>query len=104
MARRRVAFRKKRQSRLGMVLVTLVVMMLLTVIVVKSTQLKNKMAEYDAREAQLTEQIESEEKRTQELAEYEKYTKTAKYVEEVAKDKLGLVYEDEIIFESEDGQ
>ena len=41
--------------------------------------------------------------RTEELIEYEKYTKTAKYVEEVAKDKLGLVYEDEIIFESEDG-
>lgn len=104
MARRRVAFRKKRQSRLGMLLVTMVVLMLMTVIVVKSNQLKDKMAEYDAKEAQLTEQIENEEKRTQELIEYEKYTKTAKYVEEVAKDKLGLVYEDEIIFESEDGQ
>ena len=104
MARRRVAFRKKRQSRLGMLLVTMVVLMLMTVIVVKSNQLKDKMAEYDAKEAQLSEQIENEEKRTQELIEYEKYTKTAKYVEEVAKDKLGLVYEDEIIFESEDGQ
>jgi cell division protein DivIC len=27
------------------------------------------------------------------------YTKTKKYAEEVAKDKLGLVYEDEIIFQ-----
>lgn len=103
MARRRVAFRKKRQNRLGMTLVSIVVVMLLVVIVVKSVQLADKRAEYDAREEQLLEQIADEEKRTQDLIEYEKYTKTAKYVEEVAKDKLGLVYEDEIIFESEDG-
>ena len=31
----------------------------------------------------------------------EKYTKTRKYVEEVAKDKLGLVYDGEIIFKPE---
>lgn len=86
-----------------MTLVSIVVVMLLVVIVVKSVQLADKRAEYDAREEQLLEQIADEEKRTQDLIEYEKYTKTAKYVEEVAKDKLGLVYEDEIIFESEDG-
>lgn len=103
MARRRVAFRKKRQNRLGMALVSLVVVMLLAVIVVKSIQLNDKKAEYDAKEEQLMEQIADEEDRAQDLVEYEKYTKTAKYVEEVAKDKLGLVYEDEIIFESEDG-
>lgn len=104
MARRRVAYRKNKQSRLGMVLVSFIVVMLLVVILVKSVQLSDKRSEYDAKEAQLNEQIAEEEKRTQELAEYEKYTKTAKYVEEVAKDKLGLVYEDEIIFESEDGK
>ena len=103
MARRRVAFRKKRQNRLGMILVTMVVIMLFTVILIKSIDLQNKKAAYDEKEAVLEQQIEAEEARTEELIEYEKYTKTAKYVEEVAKDKLGLVYEDEIIFESEDG-
>ena len=33
---------------------------------------------------------------------YTKYTKTKKYAEEVAKDKLGLVYEGEIIFKEKD--
>ncbi|MCR5221753.1 MAG: septum formation initiator family protein [Lachnospiraceae bacterium] len=103
MARRRVAFRKKRQNRLGMALVSIVVIMLFTVIMIKSTDLKEKKAAYDEKEATLEQQIENENERTQELIEYEKYTKTAKYVEEVAKEKLGLVYEDEIIFESEDG-
>lgn len=103
MAGRRVTLKKNKQNRLGMALVTIVVIMLLAVIVVKSTQLNEKKAEYDAKEEQLQEQIAAEENRTRELIEYEKYTKTAKYVEEVAKEKLGLVYEDEIIFESEDG-
>ncbi len=103
MARRRVAFRKKRQNRLGMILVSAVVIMLFAVILIKSIELKSKKAEYDAKELELEQQIEQEQQRTEELIEYEKYTKTAKYVEEVAKDKLGLVYADEIIFESEDG-
>ena len=33
-----------------------------------------------------------------ELAEYEKYTQTKMFYEEIAKKILGLVYEDEIIF------
>lgn len=43
--------------------------------------------------------IELEEARSEELVDLDAYTKTKKYVEEVAKDKLGLVYEDEIIFQ-----
>lgn len=40
--------------------------------------------------------------RTQEIEEYRKYTQTKKYVEEVAKDKLGLVKEGEIIYKPKD--
>ena len=39
--------------------------------------------------------------RAEDIEEYGKYTKTTKFVEEVAKDKLGLVYEGEIIFKPE---
>ena len=53
MARRRVAFRKKRQNRLGMILVTLVVIMLFVVILVKSIDLKEKKAAYDEKEIAL---------------------------------------------------
>jgi cell division protein DivIC len=44
-------------------------------------------------------QIADEDARTLELEELATYTKTKKYAEEVAKDKLGLVYENEIIFQ-----
>ena len=35
------------------------------------------------------------------LDEFEKYTQTKMYIEEVARDKLGLVYEGEILFKDE---
>ncbi len=99
---RRSAFRKRRQNRLGMICVAVVVSMLFVVLLIGSVGLKEKQAVYIKREEALQEQIAKEEKRVEELEEYEKYTKTAKYVEEVAKEKLGLVYEDEIIFQAEE--
>ena len=54
-----------------------------------------------AKEEALQQEIESEEARSEDIAEYEKYTQTKKYVEEVAKEKLGLVYQGEIIFKDE---
>ena len=53
------------------------------------------------KEQQLQEQIDAETKRSEEIEEYRKYTQTQKYVEEVAKEKLGLVNENEIIFKEE---
>ena len=38
--------------------------------------------------------------RDEKLKEYSKYVKTKKYIEEVAREKLGLIYEDEIIFKA----
>ena len=39
-------------------------------------------------------------RRNEEIENLETYTKTKKYVEDVAKEKLGLVYEDEILFKA----
>ena len=99
--RRGATFRKK-QNRFGMFLVMTVVIMLLLVVTIKSVELRAKEAAYNTQEATLEEQVAQEEARTTELEEYKKYTQTKKYAEEVAKDKLGLVYEGEIIFKSED--
>ena len=98
---RRVAFRKKRQNRLGMMLVSFVVLMLMGVILFKGRELKVKQAEYQQKEAALQTQIEEEHERTRKLTDYEKYTKTDKFVEEIAKEKLGLLYENEILFRSD---
>lgn len=101
---RRVAFRKKRQNKIGMASVALVVLVVLAVLSVKSVELNNRREEYLKTKTEYENKIAEEQERTQKLEEYEKYTKTAKYVEEIAKEKLGLVYEDEIIFKSDIAQ
>lgn len=102
-ANRKVAFRgRKHQNKMGMFLVTLVVFMMLVVVSIKSIELKQKQAEYTKRQEQLQAEIDAEHERTEEIEDFKKYTQTKAYVEEVAKDKLGLVYEGEIIFKTED--
>lgn len=98
---RKAAYHKKRQNTTGMLLVTTVVIMMLIVVSVKSMELRSKRAAYTEREEALLLEIEAEQARAEEIEEYEKYTQTKKYVEEIAKNKLGLVYEGEIIFKDE---
>lgn len=68
---------------------------------VKSAELSKKKQDYALREAQLQTAIDKEKERTLEIAEYETYSKTKAYVEDIARDKLGLVYEGEILFRDE---
>ena len=64
-------------------------------------KLNQKAAAYAAREAELALQIEGESRRSEELEEYNIFTHTLKYMEQVAREKLGLVYPDEVIVEPE---
>lgn len=98
---RKAAYRKGRQNRLAMLLVTTVVLMMALVVTFKSVELRQKRQIYMEREEALLQEIEAEKARTDEIEEYGKYTQTKKFVEEVAKEKLGLVYEGEIIFKDE---
>ena len=87
---------------MGMFLVSVVVLMMLVVVSIKSIELKQKQAEYLAKQEQLQAEIDAENERTKEIEEFKKYTQTKAYVEEVAKERLGLVYEGEIIFKTQD--
>ena len=94
--------RRKNENRLGMSMAFLAIIMIIAVVGINSISLRQKQAKYIAREQELQQQIDTENARTEELKELETYTKTKKYAEEVAKDKLGLVYDNEIIFKEED--
>jgi cell division protein DivIC len=98
MARRRAAYRRRNQNNFSMFLVALVLLMIIGAVMVKGVELRQKLEDNAAREAQLLSQLETERLRTIDIEEYRKYTQTKKYYEEVAKDKLGLIYEDEILF------
>lgn len=99
---RRMSIRKRRQNKLSMCLVSTVVFMLLVVVSISSVGLKQKQAVYLEKQMLLEQQIAAEEQRAQDLVELRKYTQTKAYVEEVAKEKLGLVHKDEIVFHVED--
>lgn len=101
MARRRVAYRKQNQNKFAMVLVALVLLMLILVVNIRKEELTQKQAVYIERQEELQRKIDQEETRSAEIKEYEKYTQTQKYIEDMAKEKLGLVYEDEIVFKTE---
>ena len=99
---KRPAFRRrKNENRLGMSMAFLAIVMIVAVVGINSISLKQKQAKYIAREQELQQQIDAETARSEQLKELETYTKTKKYAEEVAKDKLGLVYDNEIIFKEE---
>ena len=57
-----------------------------------------KDQEYMQQEASLQKQLEEETARGEQLSSYETYTKSQQYVEDTAKSKLGLAYDNEIIF------
>lgn len=94
--------RTKYHNKAAIYIVCVLMVVLAPVIAVNSTSLSAKKAEYQAQYDALQEELESETARTEELEEYEKYTQTMKYYEEVAREKLGMVYEDEIIFKDND--
>ena len=89
-----------RQNRFGLFLAVLVVFLLVIAVSFNGYKLQKKESAYQAREAELQQQIQAEEARAEEIEAFKKYTQTKKYVEEIAKDKLGLVYEGEIIFKT----
>jgi len=95
--------RKKKDrwgNRLSITGITIVVVSLGVVVNVKSVSLRRKDLEYQVREEALLMQVEQEKNRAAELEEYRVYVQTKQYVEEVAKQKLGLVMPDEILLKS----
>ena len=56
---------------------------------------------YDSKATALEKSIESEKERTKEIEAEKEHMKTDEYVEEAAREKLGLVKDNEIVFQEE---
>ncbi len=104
MARRRkkAAYRRGNQNHFSMVLIVMAVALITAAVAMRSMEMSQRLETYAEKEAELNRQIDAEDERAKELENFRKYTQTKRYVEEVAKDKLGLVYEGEILFKEED--
>ena len=64
-------------------------------------ELQSKINAKAGEAALLDSQIEAEKRRALEIQEFAKEVQTKGYIENVAREKLGLVYEDEILFKQE---
>ncbi len=90
------------QHKFSMLLVCFVILILSCVIGVHSYDLNNKLSKLEAKALELNEQIADAENETQRLLEYEKYMQTKAFCIEIAKERLGLIFPDEILFITED--
>ena len=97
MARRRGSSRRD-DNRAGKISISLILIVFVVVMSVQISKVYKKDQEKIAQEAQLQKQLELEQERKAELEEYEDYIESQEYVEDVAQSKLGLLYENQIIF------
>lgn len=86
------------QNGMSMFLAALVVLVLLITVGVNGISLNRRLHENRARIRILRGEIRTEEERAEDIEEYRRYTKTDAYIEEVAREKLGLIYEGETVF------
>lgn len=99
--RRRIAYRKRQQNRFSMFLVSLVVVMILFLVAIGSMELRQKIGDKTRELQQLESQIQVEDQRKLEIEAFGKEVQTKGFIENIAREKLGLVYEDEILFKED---
>ncbi len=105
MGRRRTRLsRERRIMKNTMLMILLVVCILFAALFIGGYRLNKKIDIALANKAELEDQIKDEEIRREEIEELEEYMKTDEYIREVAREKLGLVDEGDIIFRKDDGK
>lgn len=98
MSRKQPAFKRKKKNRISIIVLIAVIAAFCTYFIIKGITLSNTRDNLQTDINNINEKIEEENQRSEDLKEQETYMHTKKYAEEVAKDVLGYVYEDEIIF------
>ena len=102
MADRKKAGRRKRKqaarNKAAMVGISTVVTMLLTVLLIQGQSLQKRIQENEQRKEELLAETETEQERTSEIEDMEEYMQSDEYIEKIAREKIGLVKDNEIIF------
>ena len=96
--------RERKIMKNTMLMILLVVCILFAALFIGGYRLNKKIDNALAIKSELEDQIKDEETRKQEIEELEEYMKTDEYIREVAREKLGLVDDGDIIFRRDDGK
>lgn len=94
--------RRKRLSRMTVIGVIVLTAVLCGTLGYKQNQLKAQSKEYAKQIKELQKEKKELAQDKKDIEDLKEYVKTDDYVEEVARDKFGLVYKGEIIFEPEE--
>lgn len=97
--RKRKSAGKRKRNRISMIAIGVIVLILLAFLMYQRNNVQAQLDRYHAEELALKEKIEAENVRTQEIDQLKEYMKTDEYAEEVAREKLGLVKDNEIVFQ-----
>lgn len=93
--------RKRRARRTGLGLIAIMVLIICCIVTYKRQGLDQMNDKSQARIEELKGDISEEQEKAEDIQEMKAYVQTKKFIEDVAREKLGLVYKDEIIFKSE---
>lgn len=99
--KKKVAYRKNVQNRFSKILITIALGMIILVSAVGGSRIKEKLEVKRAEYEQNEKLIEKEHEREKEIELLGKRSQTKEYYEELAKEKLGLVHPDEILFKKQ---
>ena len=99
MSRRR-SRRKKWKSGVG--IIAFVVLILFAIVSYSRIDLEKRYKEAEIQINRLEAKISEQMDRQSEINNLKAYVQTKSYIEEIAREKLGLVYEDELIFKRDD--
>ena len=86
----------------SIVFISCILLMLTAVTTVHSISLGAELQDKNAQISELEKEKQAEEQRAEEIEEYKEYVGTDEYVEDTARDKLGMVKENEILFKAEE--
>lgn len=90
--------RPSKSNRRGMYAIAVIVMVMLVGLLAQSQSLRAENAEYVEQKEDLEQQIIDEEVRAEEIRDLAEALQSDEYVEKLAREKLGLVYEDDVIY------
>jgi septum formation initiator len=89
------------ENKFAIIFVTGVVISMAIIIGLKARSIKQELAKREAYNQKVIEELESEGERAKKLEEQRKYVQTDSYIIEMAREKLGLVFPDEIAIKAE---
>ena len=105
-ARGRIAGQKRSdrasrgENRAAMIVVLCVVCVLFGVLLFEGVRLSRRIGDNEERRLKLEEAIEEESKRTESIESLREYMQSEEYIRQLARDRLGLVDEDELILKA----